>query len=180
MRALVLVAGGALVAGISLAAARAHGVSANVKAFAALLRELEANGDYQVIAGGDHFQSYAEHPFVREWDRVKPLGTTASGAYQMVRGTWMMARDALGLADFTPASQDAAALWILQYKVPGQNAVAGEGTGVLELVQAGRFDEAIERLRPEWESLDKMVKGRYRTTLDQARAYLVDQGATFA
>lgn len=161
-------------------AARARGMSKNVEAFLALIRHIEAGGDYQVIAGGDRFNDFSEHPFILDPERSKPLGTTAAGAYQMVRRTWMLARDNLGLSDFSPASQDAAAQWLIKFKVPGENAVAPEGTGNYELVEAGRFDEAIQALRREWEAFDRMAKGEYHVSLADARSFLQASGGVVA
>lgn len=152
----------------------------NITAFLALIRRAESGDDYYIIAGGDHFTDTREHPFVLDPGRAKPLGTTASGAYQMVRGTWALARDALGLTDFSPASQDAAAEWLLRYKVPGENAMQAEGTGVYELVEAGQFDEAMARLGPEWEAFAKMAVGRYHLSLDDAREFIESQGGTYS
>lgn len=180
MRALVLALGASTLLAAAALGGRAYAVNKNVAAFLALIRRVESADDYGVIAGGARFTDFSEHPYVREWDRVKPLGTTASGAYQMVRATWAMARDALGLEDFSPASQDAAAEWLLKYKVPGQNIVMPEGTGNYELVAAGRFDEAIAALRLEWEAFDRMLAGRYHVTLAQAREYLQANGAVLA
>lgn len=155
-------------------------LSKNVDAFLALIRRVEAGDRYDVIAGGDRFTDYSEHPFIVTPDRYRPLGTTAAGGYQMVRRTWMLARDALGLTDFSPTSQDAAAVWLLKHKVPGQHAVNPEGTGIYELVEAGRFDEAIDALRREWEAFDKMVRGRYHCSLAEAREFLAEHGAVVA
>lgn len=143
---------------------------ANVAAFLALIREVEANGQYNVIAGGDLFNDFSEHPFILNPNRRKPLGTTAAGAYQMVVGTWKMARDALGLKDFSRASQDRAAIWILDKKRPGS----------LALIKAGRFDDAIARLSGEWEAFAKMLQGAYSWTLAEARDFLESSGGTYA
>jgi muramidase (phage lysozyme) len=156
----------------------------NVLAFKALLRQLEANGRYDVIAGYPAhadaiFTDFSEHPYVLAPNRPRYIGTTASGAYQMVRQTWALARDNLGLTDFSPASQDAAAEWLLKFKVPGQNAVNPEGTGNYELIAAGQFNDAIAQLGPEWESLAKMAQGRYFMTLAQARDFIVAQGGVY-
>lgn len=180
MRAAVYVLGVAMLGLAALFAARAHAVSANVSAFLALIRRVEAQDDYGVIAGGERFNNFSEHPFVLNWERVRPIGTTASGAYQMVRGTWMLARDNLGLEDFSPASQDAAAAWLLKFKVPGQNVVKPEGTGIYQLVEAGRFDDAIAALRLEWEAFDRMLKGQYHVSIAQAREFLAASGGTVA
>lgn len=177
--ALVVIALAAAAAGFYLV--RRAGVSSNVLAFLALIRQVEAGGDdYFIIAGGDRFEDDSEHPFVLEPNRHKPIGTTASGAYQMVRKTWTLARDALGLTDFSPASQDAAAIWLLKHKVPGKHEMRLEGTGNYELVSAGRFDEAIAALRLEWEAFDRMVKGQYHVSMAQAREFLVAQGGALA
>jgi muramidase (phage lysozyme) len=168
--------------GSSLADLFGGGMSANVRAFLALIRQVEPSppGDYTSIAGGDHFSDFSEHPFVLEPDRVKKLGTTASGAYQMVKKTWAYARDALELSDFSPASQDAAAAWLLQYKVPGQNIIEPGGTGNIELIEAGDFRAALAAYAPEWEALQKMLQGRYPVTLDQAQAIYSDAGGQVA
>jgi lysozyme len=113
-------------------------------------------------------------------ERAKPLGTTASGGYQMVKRTWEMARDALALPDFTPASQDAGAIWILKFKVPGTWNVNANGTGIYDMVAAGRFDEATRALAPEWESFAKMHAGKYPMTLADAQQIYESAGGTVA
>ena len=40
--------------------------------------------------------------------------STAAGAYQFINDTWNGAASALGLGDFSPRSQDMAAVWLLQ------------------------------------------------------------------
>lgn len=143
---------------------------ANVAAFLSLIRHAEANDQYNIIAGNDYFDDFSEHPFVLNPNRPKPLGTTASGGYQMVVGTWKMARDALELNDFSPASQDAAAVWLLQYKRPG----------ALDAVRAGHFTDALQRVRGEWEAFDKMLKGTYPITLADAQSIYTTAGGTVA
>jgi muramidase (phage lysozyme) len=140
----------------------------NVTAFLALIRHIEANDDYTVIAGGDHFSDFSEHPFVLNPNRPKLLGTTASGGYQMVKGTWIMARDALGLTDFSPASQDAAAIWILQVKRPG----------AYDAVAKGDFSIAVSLLQNEWESFAKMMQGTYPITYNDAQDFYTSNGGT--
>lgn len=153
----------------------------NVAAFKALIRTAEAQGRYDVIAGYPSypdaiFTDYSEHPYVLNPNRERYIGTTASGAYQMVRKTWTLARDGLELGDFTPASQDAAADWLIKYKVPGQDAVNPEGTGNYELINAGRFADAIVALGPEWESLQKIAAGRYYLKMGDALAFIESAG----
>lgn len=63
---------------------------------------------YNELYGGGSFDSYAQHP-----DVAIPLGngthTTAAGRYQFLSSTWTDEAKRLGLSDFSPASQDAAA-----------------------------------------------------------------------
>lgn len=148
----------------------------NINAFLALIREVEANGRYDVIAGGDTFDSWEEHPFVLKPTRSKPLGTTASGAYQQVRKTWSMARDALGLTDFTPESQDAAARWIIDHKIPGTDQFNLDGTGNGDAIRAGDFRTALEIFAPEWEAFDKILKGEYHVSLAEAESIFHQAG----
>lgn len=152
----------------------------NVLAFLAVIRNLESNNRYNVIAGGDTFQDYSEHPFVINPNRNKPLGTTASGAYQQVKGTWIMARDALGLENFSPASQDAAAIWLLNHKVPGENRFNLDGTGLIEDLYRGDFEKALQNYRKEWEALDKIILGKYPIKLADAEQIYLNNGGYLA
>ena len=148
----------------------------NLAAFLSVIRYIEADAvarslgvpSYNVIAGGDAFTDYSEHPFILNPSRRRPLGTTASGAYQQVVGTWKMARDALGLTDFSPASQDAAAVWILQTKRPRS----------YSHVLAGNFTQAARELVNEWEAFKKMLAGAYPITMEMAANHYTMQGGT--
>ncbi|HGL6718389.1 glycoside hydrolase family 104 protein [Burkholderia contaminans] len=82
--------------------------SANVSAFLYMLRMGESSNRYNVISGGQTFSNYSWHPNI-----VGSAGTTASGAYQFVYETWNRLAGEAGLTDFTPASQDAAAVQYL-------------------------------------------------------------------
>lgn len=152
----------------------------NTLAFLALIRESEAGGRYDLIAGGDVFTDFSEHPFNIDPKRRKLLGTTASGAYQMVRGTWNMARDALELDDFSPASQDAAAIWILKHKIPGQNKFNLSGNGLFNVVERGDLGGAIVAYRSEWEAFAKMLEGKYPITLTDAAEIFQRNGGNIA
>ena len=98
---------------------------------------------YRVLYGGDRFGDLSRHP-----DTVVRRGyaSAAAGAYQFLPTTWDMAAERLGLRDFGPASQDQAALHLIQQR------------GAL-----GRFDrqgltpEVLARLAPEWASLPTLA-----------------------
>lgn len=114
----------------------------NVRAFLRVIRQGESSQDdavaYRMIVGriGPQFSSFADHPRV--------FGTrtsTAAGAYQITKTTWDWVRPKMGLKDFSPASQDMAALGLIAYR------------GALLDVLAGNLDEAIPKLVDEWTSL---------------------------
>lgn len=65
----------------------------------------------------------------------------AAGAYQFLPATWNEAVAALGLPDFSPASQDAAAIFLIQRR------------GALVDVQQGNFESAIKKVAREWASM---------------------------
>lgn len=113
---------------------------ANLAAFLYLIRQVESGQDYAIMWGGSHFASFADHP--RVMNDVNGRRSTAAGAYQIVAGTWdTVVQPALHLPDFTPASQDAAAVYLIQRR------------GVMSHVLAGNFAAAVSGLRLEWEAL---------------------------
>ena len=116
--------------------------NANVRAMLRVIRQGESSQNdavaYRMIVGrvGAQFSSFADHPRI--------FGTptsTAAGAYQITKTTWDWVRQQMKLPDFSPASQDAAALGLIAYR------------GALLDVLAGNLDAAIPKLRREWTSL---------------------------
>ena len=94
---------------------------------------------YRVLFGGKLFRDLSRHPerTVTRW----PYSSAAAGAYQFLPPTWRMAKKALRLRDFRPASQDQAALYLIQRRK------------ALGLADRGRFTrELAHRLAPEWSS----------------------------
>lgn len=132
----------------------------NIRAFLTLIgwsegteRELDP---YRVVYGYSRvIYDLSDHPAVTgEWrgERLPDAMcaaaglspgciSTAAGRYQMIRPTWLAAKQALGLPDFGPDSQDRAALWLIERR------------GALEDVQEGRVADAIAKVRREWASL---------------------------
>jgi lysozyme len=132
----------------------------NIAAFLAMIRHAEgtaASGDpYGVCYGYRHtISNFADHPRnTGEWNgerlsdaMCKNAGfgpgcvSTAAGAYQIIRPTWNTIKARLGLPDFGPQSQDAAAVQLIANR------------GALEDVKAGRVAAAINKCRNEWASL---------------------------
>lgn len=67
--------------------------------------------------------------------------SSAAGRYQLIKSTWLLCKRQLGLTDFGPASQDAAAVYLIRKR------------GALGDVQAGRVADAVAKCRLEWASL---------------------------
>lgn len=139
----------------------------NVKAFLALIRYGESNnsGDaYSMLYGGGHFASYDDHP-KRFFTVADGRRTSAAGAYQITWTTWQWVSTLGNLPDFSPKSQDLAALLLIKRR------------GALADVVAGNFERAIAKCRNEWTSLPGAMEGRY--TMAKAKQVLAQYGATF-
>lgn len=146
--------------------------NSNVKAFLCLIREGESSQEeqaYQWLFGSTRrapklFDSFADHPRVRTYERYdgqfikngKIDYTTAAGAYQITETTWGGCVRALDLPDFSPASQDLAALYLIWQRK------------ALDDVLAGRIQEAIIKLRLEWASLPGSTYGQPTVALEKA------------
>ncbi|HBF50954.1 MAG TPA: muramidase, partial [Massilia sp.] len=114
----------------------------NVTAFLKMIRVSEgtagSNG-YSTLVGGKQFTGWADHPrvLVTITSNGKQIVSSAAGAYQILRRTWDGVRGRLGLTDFTPASQDRAAVELIRLR------------GALADVRAGRFADALTKCRKE-------------------------------
>jgi muramidase (phage lysozyme) len=143
----------------------------NVVAFLRTIRVSEGtSGDdgYSILVGGGHFYSYADHP--RQLIYLPNLGinSSAAGAYQILRRTWDGVRAKLGLADFSPTSQDRAAVELIRQR------------GGLADVRAGRFATAVEKCKKEWASLPGAGYGQRENSLAALQAAYVDAGGNLA
>lgn len=149
----------------------------NIAAMLSMIRFAEGTaqgGDpYAVCYGYRHtLSNFADHPAVTgEWkgERLpdamcKNAGfgpgcvSTAAGAYQIIKPTWVKIREALRLQNFGPEAQDAAAVELIRRR------------GALEDVKAGRIQTAIDKCRNEWASLP----GNYAKQGQRSMASLVD------
>lgn len=133
--------------------------AANIAAFTKVLRlaeGTEGQGGYRACFGYKHtIADMSDHPAVTgEWrgERLSDAMcanagfgpgcvSSAAGAYQIIKGTWLNVRNELGLPDFSAASQDLAAIELIRRR------------GALEDVKAGRFADAVRKCRNEWASL---------------------------
>jgi len=136
---------------------------ANVKAFLFTIRASEHrypndvtnDAAYHIFYGGRRFYDLSEHPVIT--GEMKPIVlpnhvcaavklnpgcvSTAAGAYQLIMPTWTRLRNKLQLMDFSPASQDLAAVQLL------------DDIGALKLVQSGDIEAALAKASKVWASL---------------------------
>lgn len=155
----------------------------NVQAFLACIAWAEgtsrAADPYRVCYGYRHtVQDLSEHPAVSgEWagEKLDNLGaryvgkiSTAAGRYQFTAPTWKDARAALGLQDFGPASQDAAAVWLIRK------------CGALEAVQAGELQRAAKLCAAKWASLPDSTAGQPTRRIEQLAAAYTQAGGVLA
>ena len=117
-----------------------------ISAFLTMIRLFETGrtDDYNILYGGAHFSDYSKHPY-----EGKPLPAhSAAGAYQFIIATWRTLQNQLGLPDFSPASQDAAATELLRQK------------GVIAALDADNVDQAMRLASPVWASLPYSAAGQ--------------------
>jgi muramidase (phage lysozyme) len=91
------------------------GLSTEQRALLDSIAQGESAGSYTKLYGGRDFAGFADHPRVAVPVAGRPgLTSSAAGRYQFLGSTWDTASRALGLKDFSPESQDRAALWLAQ------------------------------------------------------------------
>lgn len=148
----------------------------NVQAFLDMLAVSEGTDDgrqptkedgYDVLVGGKLFTSYADHPNVLV--KLSPtLSSTAAGRYQILYRYWPHYKGLLNLPDFGPLSQDRYAIRQLKER----RAIAD--------IQAGRFDEAVAKVRNIWASLPGAGYNQHEQSIERLRAAYVRAGGTLA
>lgn len=167
----------------------------NIAAFLYVIRRAEGTADsldpWAVCYAYRHtIQNYADHPAVKNADRLGGVQewtgerlpdamcanagfgpgcvSTAAGAYQIIRPTWLTIRNALGLRDFGPVSQDAAAVELIRRR------------GALEDVKAGRLHGAVYKCRNEWASLPGNFAKQGQRDINTLAMWFQNSGGSFA
>lgn len=119
----------------------------NVQLFLDLLAEAEgASKGYRTLFGGSTIEDLSDHPrkfqeyYNSRADKIER--TSAAGRYQFKQDSWDEQAKRLGLTDFSPKSQDLAAIGLMMYKPK-----------VFEALKAGDFDTAIKGFGSFWASL---------------------------
>lgn len=132
----------------------------NVQAFLKLIRWAEGtdlrSNPYAVTYGYDHtIENFADHPAITgEWtgnqlpdSYCKAVGlstgckSTAAGAYQFLKPTWEGLKSKLNLPDFSPKSQDLAAIELINEK------------GAIQDIVAGQIQTALKKVSKVWASI---------------------------
>lgn len=123
---------------------------------------------YNVLVGGDLFDSYTDHPRKLVTLNRKGLKSTAAGRYQLLERTWDDIRARIHLPDFSPDSQDKAALELIRLRC------------AMDDVEAGRFDEAVAKLAKTWASFPGAGYGQRENELTKLRGAFVRAGGVLA
>ncbi len=114
----------------------------NLSAFLLMIQYSEGTigpNAYRILYGGGLFNNYSRHP--NKVILKYGIASTAAGAYQILYKVWEELRVALNLRDFSPMSQNRAAIELIRRR------------GALEDVLAGRFTKAVYKCRKTWASL---------------------------
>lgn len=141
----------------------------NVQAMLKVIRKAEGTDGpdgYRMLFGKSLFNSYADHP--RQTIKASGYTSSAAGAYQIKASTWDETAQIMGLTDFSPASQDLAALGRIAAR------------GALDDVLAGRLDTAIKKINREWASLPGSPYGQPTISMATARSLFLAYGGNDA
>jgi len=109
---------------------------------------------YDMLYGGGRFQGYGDHPRVYAPITSGPdVGkkTSAAGLYQFLGSTWDQQAKKLGLKDFSPANQDAAAWDLAQTEYKSKT-----GRDLLATLKSGdaaAIEDVPRQLSGQWASL---------------------------
>ena len=111
------------------------------------------------------FTDYSDHP--RKLVTLNPkLKSTGAGRYQLLSCWWDAYRKQLGLKDFSPKSQDAAALQQIKER------------GALPMIDRGDIRQAIDRCSNIWASLPGAGYGQFEHKADSLIAKFKEAGGT--
>lgn len=159
----------------------------NVVAMLAALKQAEGTASaadpYRVCYSYRHtIKSFADHPTVTgEWAGEKlpdamcagagfgpGCVSTAAGAFQIIKPTWLRLKEKLNLSDFSPANQDAAAVQLLRE------------CGAYQKLTQGDFAGAVAAARKTWASLPGSNVGQPTKSLSWLTARFTEAGGVLA
>lgn len=141
----------------------------NVRAFLKAIRLGEGTIDdkgYFRIVGGANFYDTSKHPNVRVWIPRYKVWSTAAGAYQIINPTWKGLVRQYKFPDFSPDTQDMAAVALII------------GRRAIDDIIAGRFTEAVQKCSAEWASLPGSTAGQRIEKIANVRNVYLANGGT--
>lgn len=134
------------------------GLNPNVEKFLKLITFTEGTDrdktPYNELFGFKNFDSYDSHPNIKI--KASNYSSTAAGRYQILKRT----ADGLKMKDFTPESQDKAAIELIKQ------------VGAYYDVMNGKFEDAIRKCNKIWASLPESPYGQPTRTMKDAIAFL--------
>lgn len=134
------------------------GIPDNIRKFLMLITFTEGTDrqktPYNELFGFTNFVGYGKHPEILI--KAANYSSTAAGRYQILKGTAKM----LNMKDFTPESQDLAAIQLIK------NAKAYDD------VIAGNWVKAIEKTNKIWASLPNSPYGQPTHKMSDALKFL--------
>ena len=143
----------------------------NVQAFLKAIRlgegTLDEAGYYRIVGGGT-FTDDSAHPKVKVYIPRYDVHSTAAGAYQIIFPTWSGLCRQYDFPDFTPASQDEAAVALIAEK------------HALGDVKAGRLADAVAKCASIWASLPGSDAGQRTESFDAVELTYLQNGGTIA
>ncbi|HVW98861.1 MAG TPA: glycoside hydrolase family 104 protein [Candidatus Babeliaceae bacterium] len=137
-----------------------YGKNPKIRAFLDTIAYAEGTSDpegYRTLYTYAKFDSFKDHPRQRNcaWYKGSMLCSTAAGRYQFLQRTWDRLVQKIGVPDFSPESQDKAAILLLAEH------------NALDDIKAGRISDAIERVKKIWSSLPGSPYGQPTRTLKE-------------
>ena len=143
-------------------------LKANVVAFLRAIRLGEGTSDaagYWRLVGGGTFTDDSKHPRIKVYIPRYDIYSTAAGAYQIIWPTWKGLVMKYAFPDFTPQSQDEAAVALI------------EGRSALPAIHQGDLQKAIQLCNKEWASLPGSPYGQRTESYEAVEAeYLLSGG----
>ena len=103
---------------------------------------------YTTMFTGRQFSDMSKHPAII--NRSGRLASDAAGAYQFLSTTWNPAAKALGVTDFSPASQEKVGKYLAQKR--------GLATDTVFTDKAS-FLKELDKIAPEWASMPTLKTG---------------------
>jgi muramidase (phage lysozyme) len=154
----------------------------NINAFLAMIRHSEGTDkapDPYAVTFGYKFTitDFSDHPAVLGTWKGEPLDflgsryagevSTAAGAYQIIKPTWITLKRRLSLPDFTAPSQDAAAVGLIRE------------ARALDLVNGGQIAAAIDLCHGIWASLPGSTSGQPQVKMAELIQAYTNNGGGF-